>query len=72
MLKSSVGYDSPNPPPGKPHRYFFKLYALDRMLDLKPGLTKQQLLKAMDGHVPAKRQLVGTYLQLEVRRGHFA
>ena len=53
--------NGPCPPPGKPHRYFFKLYALDTMLDLKPGLTKKDLLKAMEGHVLAEGQLMGTY-----------
>jgi hypothetical protein len=56
-----LGYGGPCPPPGKPHRYFFKLYALDTMLDLKPGLTKKDLLKAMEGHVLAEGQLMGTY-----------
>jgi hypothetical protein len=56
-----AGYDGPAPPPGKPHRYFFKLYALDLKPDLKPGLTKDDLIKAMDGHILAEGQLVGTY-----------
>ena len=56
-----LGYGGPCPPPGKAHRYFFKLYALDTMLDLKPGSTKQELLKAMQGHVLAEGQLMGTY-----------
>jgi hypothetical protein len=56
-----LGYGGPCPPPGKPHRYFFKLYALDAMLDLKPGATKKDLLKAMEGHVLAEGQLMGTY-----------
>jgi Raf kinase inhibitor-like YbhB/YbcL family protein len=56
-----LGYGGPCPPPGKPHRYFFKLYALDTMLGLKPGLTKKDLLKAMEGHVFAEGQLMGTY-----------
>jgi len=56
-----LGYGGPCPPPGKPHRYFFKLYALDTMLDLKPGVTKKDLLKAMEGHVLAEGQLMGTY-----------
>ena len=57
----NTGYGGPCPPPGKPHRYFFKLYALDVMLDLKPGATKAQLVKAMEGHVLAQGQLMGTY-----------
>src|SRR5881398_3103520 len=46
-----VGYGGPCPPPGLPHRYFFKLYALDAPTNLKPRATKQQLLDAMKGHV---------------------
>jgi hypothetical protein len=56
-----IGYGGPAPPRGKPHRYFFKLYALDTTLDLKPGATKDQLLAAMKGHVLANGQLMGTY-----------
>jgi len=56
-----TGYGGPAPPPGKPHRYFFKLYALDLKPELKPGLTKKDLLKAMEGHVLAEGQLMGTY-----------
>jgi len=57
----NVGYGGPCPPPGKAHRYFFKLYALDTTLDLPSGATKADLLKAMDGHVLAQGQLMGTY-----------
>jgi Raf kinase inhibitor-like YbhB/YbcL family protein len=49
-----AGYGGPSPPPGKPHRYFFKLYALDRRLDLQPGTTKEDLLAAMRGLVLAE------------------
>ena len=56
-----LGYGGPCPPPGKPHRYFFKLYALDAVLDLKPGLTKKDLEKAMEGHILERAQLMGTY-----------
>jgi Raf kinase inhibitor-like YbhB/YbcL family protein len=56
-----VGYGGPCPPPGKPHRYYFKLYAIDIQLTLKPRATKQQLLRAMDGHILAEAQLMGTY-----------
>ncbi len=48
-------------PPGGTHRYVFKLYALDTTLDFKPGATKKELLNAMDGHVLAQAQLIGTY-----------
>ena len=56
-----VGYGGPCPPPGKPHRYYFKLYALDAALLLKPRATKQELLRAMDGHILAEARLSGNY-----------
>jgi hypothetical protein len=56
-----VGYGGPCPPPGKPHRYFFKLYALDTELALKPRATKAELVSAMAGHVLAEVTLMGTY-----------
>jgi hypothetical protein len=55
-----IGYGGPCPPSGA-HRYFFKLYALDAMLELKPGVNKEQLLKAMTGHILAEAQLMGKY-----------
>jgi Raf kinase inhibitor-like YbhB/YbcL family protein len=56
-----IGYGGPAPPAGKPHRYFFKFYALDSMLDLAPGATKGQLLAAMKGHILAEGHLMGRY-----------
>src|SRR5437899_5500127 len=56
-----VGYGGPCPPPGLPHRYFFKLYALDAPTNLKPRATKQQLLDAMKGHVLGEAELMGRY-----------
>ncbi len=56
-----IGYGGPAPPPGKRHRYYFKLYALDTMLDLKEGATKQELERAMKGHILASGQLLGKY-----------
>jgi Raf kinase inhibitor-like YbhB/YbcL family protein len=56
-----VGYGGPCPPQGKPHRYFFKLYALDSTLDLKPRATKSDVVNAMKGHALAEGQLMGTY-----------
>jgi len=56
-----IGYGGPMPPPGKAHRYFFKLYALDAALELQPGFRKADLVKAMEGHVLAEAQLMGTY-----------
>ena len=49
-------------PPSGTHRYFFKAYALDTLLDLKPNITrKKDLEKAMQGHVLAKGELIGLY-----------
>ena len=56
-----IGYGGPCPPPGTPHRYFFKLYALDTMLNLKAGATKQDVERAMQGHVVGEAQLMGRY-----------
>jgi Raf kinase inhibitor-like YbhB/YbcL family protein len=56
-----IGYSGPCPPPGLPHRYFFKLYALDAPTNLNPRATKQHLLEAMKGHVLAETELVGRY-----------
>jgi Raf kinase inhibitor-like YbhB/YbcL family protein len=56
-----TGYGGPCPPRGKPHHYFFKLYALDTGLDLNPGAPKEDVEKAMQGHVLAKAELVGLY-----------
>ncbi|HZT23972.1 MAG TPA: YbhB/YbcL family Raf kinase inhibitor-like protein [Verrucomicrobiae bacterium] len=56
-----LGYGGPCPPPGKAHRYFFKLYALDAVLDLPSGAAKRDLLQAMAGHVLAQGQLMGKY-----------
>jgi Raf kinase inhibitor-like YbhB/YbcL family protein len=53
-------YDGPQPPRGT-HRYVFKLYALDVVLDLDPGASKATLLQAMEGHVLARAQLIGNY-----------
>lgn len=55
-----TGYTGPCPPGGT-HNYFFKLYALDTKLDLAPGASKEQLMKAIEDHVLAYGQLVGTY-----------
>jgi Raf kinase inhibitor-like YbhB/YbcL family protein len=54
------GYAGPCPPGGT-HRYFFKVYALDTMLNLSGRVTKPDLLKAMEKHVLAEAQLMGKY-----------
>lgn len=58
--RGSLGYTGPCPP-DQPHRYFFHLFALDQMLDLAPGSTKQDLLAAMQGHILDSTQLMGLY-----------
>lgn len=58
----NMGYGGPCPPPGHgEHHYHFRLYALDTRLDLAAGATKQQLTQAMDGHILAETDLIGTY-----------
>lgn len=56
-----IGYGGPCPPEGPAHRYRFTLYALDGLVDVGPGATKDELLSAMEGHVLAETELVGTY-----------
>ena len=57
-----IGYHGPMPPPGHGvHHYYFKLYALDTQLGLKAGADKQALLAAMEGHILAQGELLGTY-----------
>jgi Raf kinase inhibitor-like YbhB/YbcL family protein len=56
-----LGYGGPCPPPGKPHRYFFKLYALDGKLNLVPGASKQEVEQAIQGHVLARAEFMGKY-----------
>ena len=56
-----VGYNGPCPPPGKPHRYYFKLFALDTDLDVKPGASREQLESAMKPHVLAQSEVMGRY-----------
>lgn len=60
----STGWYGPHPPVGDaPHHYHFQVYALDRMLDVPWGADRDTLLQAMQGHVLAKGELVGTYAQ---------
>ncbi len=55
-----IGYGGPCPPSGT-HHYYFRVYAVDSELPLKAGATKAELLKAMEGHILAQGQLMGTY-----------
>lgn len=56
-----VGYGGPAAPPGPAHRYFFKVYALDSKLDLKPALTKKALLTVIKGRVIGEAELMGKF-----------
>jgi len=55
-----LDYGGPCPPSGT-HRYFFKLYALDTVLDLDAGAGKKQVLRAMEGHILAQAEVMGVY-----------
>jgi Raf kinase inhibitor-like YbhB/YbcL family protein len=57
----NLGYGGPCPPGGSTHRYFFKLYALDTVLDLEAGASKKQVLQAMEGHILAQTEVMGVY-----------
>ncbi|KPJ71274.1 MAG: hypothetical protein AMK72_10845 [Planctomycetes bacterium SM23_25] len=58
----TIGYRGPMPPRGHGvHHYHFRLYALDRMLELAPGAKKDDLLAAMKGHILAEARLTGLY-----------
>jgi Raf kinase inhibitor-like YbhB/YbcL family protein len=55
------GYAGPCPPPGKYHRYFFRLYALDAVLSLKGGATRKEVDAVMKGHVLAEAEVMGRF-----------
>ncbi len=58
----TIGYSGPLPPRGdKPHRYFFKLFALDAMIELPEGASKEDVLDAARGHIVAEAELLGKY-----------
>lgn len=56
-----VGYMGPCPPPGKPHHYHFKLYALDTVLDVPSLMSRKAIEAAMKGHILAESEIVGLY-----------
>lgn len=59
---TDTGYGGPMPPEGHgTHHYHFKIYALDTKLELEPGATKEQVLQAIEGHIVAQGELIGTY-----------
>lgn len=55
-----IGYIGPAPPSGA-HRYFFRLFAIDKMLELAPGATHKEVSAAIKGHILAQAELMGTY-----------
>ncbi len=55
-----IGYDGPRPPFGT-HRYYFKVYALDSRINIDPKVTREELLKAMEGNILAEGSLMGRY-----------
>ncbi len=62
-----VGWNGPSPPKGKSHRYVFVLFALDRLLDLPAAARREELLKAIDGHIRAETRLTGHYGRGEIQ-----
>lgn len=54
-------YEGPCPPPGSTHRYCFRLYAIDRELQLPPGASRAQVLETIDGHILGQAELMGRY-----------
>lgn len=56
-----VGYGGPCPPPGRPHRYFFRVFALDTQLTFPTAPSREQIDRAMRGHVLASGQIMGHY-----------
>jgi len=54
-------YGGPCPPPGKPHRYFFKIYALDISTDFPEGLTKEEVLEKIENHIISRAEIMGYY-----------
>lgn len=67
--RGNVKYGGPCPPIGK-HRYVFTLYALDCELGLREGASKDELLKAMEGHILGKAQLIGLYEKTQSHSHH--
>jgi Raf kinase inhibitor-like YbhB/YbcL family protein len=56
-----IGYNGPNPPPAREHKYHFELYALDTMLPVETGIDAARLAELMKDHVLATARLMGTY-----------
>jgi len=60
---NKIGYFGPCPPPGKLHHYHFKLFGLDQKLNLTGDITRDILISAIQGHIIAEGELVGTYMR---------
>jgi Raf kinase inhibitor-like YbhB/YbcL family protein len=58
-----TGYGGPRPPPGKPHRYVFHVYALDKELSLESGAKRRDVERAMQGHVLDEATLLGKFVR---------
>lgn len=56
-----INYEGPCPPKGKVHRYFFRIFALDNLINLPEGSEKEKLLGAMEGHIIGKGEMFGIY-----------
>ncbi len=64
-----IGYGGPCPPPGHgPHRYFFRLYALDDLLDIRSGINRKELEDAMKGHIVSRAELMGRFERQAMHR----
>jgi Raf kinase inhibitor-like YbhB/YbcL family protein len=65
---NEIGYGGPQPPPGHGwHRYYFKLFALDKRLDLPPGVGKSELEHAMEGHLLGETSVMGRFQRERAR-----
>lgn len=62
-----IGYGGPCPPRGTPHRYYFRLFALDRTLGVGPGVPRNDLDRVMRGHVLGEAQIMGTFRRVTPR-----
>jgi hypothetical protein len=64
-----IGYGGPCPPPGHgAHRYFFRLYALDKILDIRPGSNRKELDDAMKGHIVSRAELMGRFERQAIKK----
>jgi Raf kinase inhibitor-like YbhB/YbcL family protein len=66
-----IRYSGPAPPPGNPHHYFFRIYALNSGVNLPPGTSKEELLVSMHNHILAQTELIGTYAASRVPQTHY-